>query len=77
MGVYTSAAEVGADVLHMRKVSRHKRVEPMQGYVRRVNGFEDHAGEKLLSGTTGFVVYTTIPPGSVTACEALTAAGAA
>ena len=34
-GFLTSAAEAGADVLRMMEVSRHKRVETVQGYVRR------------------------------------------
>jgi len=39
-GFLTSAAEAGADVLRMMEVSRHKRVETVQGYVRRANGFK-------------------------------------
>ena len=47
-GFLTSAAEAGADVLRMMEVSRHKRVETVQGYVRRANGFKGHAGEQFL-----------------------------
>ena len=47
-GFLTSAAEAGADVLRMMEVSRHKRVETVQGYVRRANGFKGHAGERFL-----------------------------
>lgn len=47
-GFLTSAAEAGADVLRMMEVSRHKRVETVQGYVRRANLFKGHAGAKFL-----------------------------
>ena len=47
-GFLTSAAEAGADVLRMMEVSRHKRVETVQGYVRRANGFKGHAGSTFL-----------------------------
>ena len=47
-GFLTSAAEAGADVLRMMEVSRHKRVETMQGYVRRASLFKGHAGTKFL-----------------------------
>jgi hypothetical protein len=35
-------------VLRMMEVSRHKRVETVQGYVRRANGFKGHAGKQFL-----------------------------
>jgi len=47
-GFLTSAAEASADVLRMMEVSRHKRVETVQGYVRRANGFKGHAGTTFL-----------------------------
>ena len=47
-GFLTSAAEAGADVLRMMEVSRHKRVETVQGYVRRANLFKGHAGTGFL-----------------------------
>jgi hypothetical protein len=47
-GFLTSAAESGADVLAMMEVSRHRRVETLQGYVRRANLFKRHAGEGSL-----------------------------
>ena len=47
-GFLTSAAEAGADVLRMMEVSRHKRVETMQGYVRRAGLFKGHAGGDFL-----------------------------
>ena len=47
-GFLTSAAEAGADVLRMMEVSRHKRVETVQGYVRRANSFKGHAGTTFL-----------------------------
>jgi hypothetical protein len=39
-GFLTSAGETGADVLAMMEVSRHRRVETLQGYVRRANLFK-------------------------------------
>ena len=48
-GFLTSAAETGADVLAMMEVSRHRRVEMLQGYVRRANLFKRHAGEGFYS----------------------------
>jgi site-specific recombinase XerD len=47
-GFLTSAADAGADVLRMMEVSRHKRVETVQGYVRRANLFKGHAGTGFL-----------------------------
>ncbi|MGI4799558.1 MAG: tyrosine-type recombinase/integrase [Janthinobacterium lividum] len=47
-GFLTSAAEAGADVLRMMEVSRHRRVETVQGYVRRANLFRGHAGADFL-----------------------------
>ena len=47
-GFLTSAADAGADVLRMMEVSRHKRVETVQGYVRRANSFKGHAGTGFL-----------------------------
>ena len=47
-GFLTSAAEAGADVLRMMEVSRHRRVETVQGYVRRANLFNGHAGAAFL-----------------------------
>lgn len=47
-GFLTSAAEAGADALRMMEVSRHRRVETVQGYVRRANLFKGHAGSDFL-----------------------------
>jgi len=47
-GFLTSAAEAGADVLRMMEVSRHRRVETVQGYVRRASLFKGHAGAGFL-----------------------------
>ena len=47
-GFLTSAAENDADVLRMMEVSRHRRVETVQGYVRRKSMFKGHAGERFL-----------------------------
>ena len=48
VGFLTSAPEAGADVLRMMEVSRHKRVETVQSYVRRANLFKGHAGAAFL-----------------------------
>ena len=45
-GFLTSAAEAGADVLRMMEVSRHKRVETVQGYVRRAEWVQGTAQEQ-------------------------------
>lgn len=47
-GFLTSAAEAGADVLKMMEVSRHRRVDTLQGYVRRANLLVGHAGTAFL-----------------------------
>ncbi len=47
-GFLTSAAAAGADVLAMMEVSRHKRVETLQGYIRKAKLFERHAGSAFL-----------------------------
>lgn len=47
-GFLTSAADAGADVLRMMEVSRHRRVETVQGYVRRASLFKGHAGVGFL-----------------------------
>jgi hypothetical protein len=43
-GFLTSAAEHGASVFKMMEVSRHKSVDTLRGYVRRVDLFKEHAG---------------------------------
>lgn len=43
-----SAAEAGGDVLRMIEVSRHQRVETVQGYVRQASLFKGHAGVGFL-----------------------------
>lgn len=47
-GLLTSAAARGASVFKLMEVSRHKSVDTLRGYVRRVEMFEDHAAEGLL-----------------------------
>ncbi len=47
-GFLTSAAEAGADALRMMEVSRHRRVETVQGYIRRKNLFKNHSGADFL-----------------------------
>jgi integrase len=47
-GFLTSAAARGASVFKLMDVSRHKSVDTLRGYVRRVEMFEDHAADGLL-----------------------------
>jgi site-specific recombinase XerD len=47
-GFLTSAAEAGASVFKMMEVSRHKSVDTLSGYVRRVDLFREHAGAAFL-----------------------------
>ena len=47
-GFLTSAAARGASVFKLIEVSRHKTVDTLRGYIRRVGIFEDHAAEGLL-----------------------------
>jgi hypothetical protein len=47
-GFLTSAAARGASVFKLVEVSRHKSVDTLCGYIRRVEMFEDHAAEGLL-----------------------------
>jgi hypothetical protein len=47
-GFVTRAAETGASILKIQEVSRHKSVDVLSGYVRRVDLFKDHAGAAFL-----------------------------
>jgi site-specific recombinase XerD len=47
-GFATSAAETGASVLKIMETTRHKSVDVLAGYVRRVDLFKDHAGAGFL-----------------------------
>ena len=47
-GFLTSAAARGASVFKLIEVSRHKSVDTLRGYIRRVDIFADHAAEGLL-----------------------------
>jgi site-specific recombinase XerD len=47
-GFLTSAAESGASIFKMTEVSRHKSVDTLRGYVRRVDLFKEHAGAAFL-----------------------------
>ena len=47
-GFLTSAAARGASVFKLIEVSRHRSVDTLRGYIRRVEMFEDHAAEGLL-----------------------------
>ena len=47
-GFLTSAAESGANVFKMAEVSRHRSLDTLRGYVRRVDVFREHAGAAFL-----------------------------
>jgi len=47
-GFLTSGAEAGASIFKLMEVSRHKSVDTLRGYVRRVDLFKDHAGAGFL-----------------------------
>ncbi len=47
-GFLTSAVARGASVFKLIEVSRHKSVDTLRGYIRKVEIFEDHAAEGLL-----------------------------
>ena len=44
----TSAAESGASIWKLSEVSRHKSLDTLRGYVRRVDLFKEHAGAAFL-----------------------------
>jgi site-specific recombinase XerD len=47
-GFVTSALASGADLFRVMDVSRHRRVETLRVYDRRLKAFKDHAGAKFL-----------------------------
>jgi hypothetical protein len=47
-GFLTSAAESGASIWKLSEVSRHKSLDTLRGYVRRVDLFKEHAGAGFL-----------------------------
>jgi integrase len=47
-GFLTSAAQRGASIFKLMEVSRHKSVDTLNGYVRNLGLFNDHAGTDLL-----------------------------
>jgi hypothetical protein len=47
-GFLTSAAEGGASIWKLSEVSRHKSLDTLRGYVRRVDLFKEHAGASFL-----------------------------
>jgi integrase len=47
-GFLTSAAESGASIWKLSEVSRHKNLDTLRGYVRRVDLFKEHAGAAFL-----------------------------
>jgi integrase len=47
-GFLTSAAEAGASIWKLSEVSRHKSLDTLRGYVRRVDLLKEHAGAAFL-----------------------------
>jgi integrase len=47
-GFLTSAAQRGASIFKLMEVSRHKSMDTLNGYVRKLGLFNDHAGTGLL-----------------------------
>jgi integrase len=47
-GFLTSAAEAGASIWKLAEQSRHKSLDTLRGYVRRVDLFREHAGSAFL-----------------------------
>jgi hypothetical protein len=47
-GFLTSAAETGASIWKLSEVSRHRSLDTLRGYVRRVDMFREHAGAAFL-----------------------------
>jgi integrase len=47
-GFLTSAAEAGASIWKMAETSRHRSLDTLRGYVRRVDLFKEHAGAAFL-----------------------------
>jgi integrase len=47
-GFLTSAAETGASIWKLSEVSRHKSLDTLRGYVRRVDLFKEYAGAAFL-----------------------------
>jgi hypothetical protein len=47
-GFLTSSAESGANIFKMAEVSRHRSLDTLRGYVRRVDLFNEHAGAAFL-----------------------------
>jgi hypothetical protein len=47
-GLITSAADSGASIFKSTEVTRHKLVDVLRGYMRRIDLFKDHAGASLL-----------------------------
>jgi hypothetical protein len=52
-GFVTSAAEAGASLFKLTEVSRHKSLDTLRGYVRRIDLFKEHAGPRSFE-TLGF-----------------------
>lgn len=47
-GFLTSAAMSGASLFKMMEVSRHKKVDTVQGYIRFADHFKEHAGREFM-----------------------------
>jgi integrase len=45
---FATSAETGASILKIQEVSRHKSVDVLSGYARRVDLFKDHPGAGFL-----------------------------
>jgi hypothetical protein len=47
-GYLTSAAETGASIWKLIEQSRHKSLNTVRGYVRKVDLFKEHSGQGFL-----------------------------
>jgi site-specific recombinase XerD len=47
-GFLASAADAGASLFKLTEVSRHKSLDTLRGFVRRVDLFKEHAGAAFL-----------------------------
>jgi hypothetical protein len=47
-GRITTGEEAGASIWKLSEVSRHKSLDTLRGYVRRVDLFKEHAGASFL-----------------------------
>jgi hypothetical protein len=47
-GFLSSAAAANASIWKMVEVSRHKNLDTLRGYIRKVDAYRSHAGEGFL-----------------------------